>query len=118
MFSLFDLSAFFAREDGAATANIVVLIVGIVGLGVASAGVLNDEVSGAPGVLDTHAQLERAPIDFHASSSVCTADGGHCAYDHDGDGMVDELRNYSRGSILNVEGNGLSMQGYKDGGWG
>ncbi|MDJ0857826.1 MAG: hypothetical protein QNJ03_02020 [Dinoroseobacter sp.] len=110
------------------TVDFVVLTAAIVGLGTASYNVVSDGVSTQSSALDTQLKTDQISTSFGAAgsdvasaqpepSSVCTPDGGHCAYDHDGDGMVDELRNYSRGKTLDVEGNGLTMQGYADSGW-
>lgn len=115
-------------DSGAITVGAVVLTATIFGLGAAGYTVMNTDASprfltvdtqpgtyqGGTGMSDTS---EPAASEQGGASRVCTPNGGHCAYDRDGDGMVDELRNYSRGKTLDVEGNGITMQGYADSGW-
>jgi hypothetical protein len=133
MFSCSSLRAFFRRDDGAVTVDFVVLTAGIVGLGVATYGVVSGGAATQSAAVNAQLETDHVSTSFGSAvevaaatpqaaaqpqpSTVCTPDGGHCAVDNDGDGMVDELRNHSRGKNLNVEGNGLTMQGYADSGW-
>ncbi|MEM8581232.1 MAG: hypothetical protein AAGF50_08565 [Pseudomonadota bacterium] len=107
------LRKFSTGDEGAVAIDVVLIVAVAVGLGAAGFGVMT---VAAPDHTSS-AYSENPDAAQPTQIRVCTPNGGQCAIDHDGDGMVDELRNNSRGKALDVEGNGLTIQGYTDSGW-